>query len=249
MADEAVLEGLISIHAALQAGSREIHALYLRQDRTDPRAERLAERARAAGVPVQRVSLEVIEGYAHGQSHGGIVAVVGPRRFLPLEGLIAGKSLPCVVMLDGVEDPFNFGLAVRALYAAGVDGLVLRPRNWLSAAGTVARASGGAAELMPTAIAETPLAAAEVLRQRGLTIACAFRGRSISLYRAQLVVPLFLVIGGEKRGVSRAFLERTDLLLEIPYARPFVQSLGTASAAAVLAFEIMRQRNLVNRGR
>jgi hypothetical protein len=33
-----------------------------------------------------------------------------------------------VVMLDGVEDPHNLGTAIRSLYAAGVDGLVLRRR-------------------------------------------------------------------------------------------------------------------------
>lgn len=59
-------------------------------------------------------------------------------------------------MLDGVEDPFNFGAAIRAVYAAGVDGLVVPPRNWPSAAGVVARSSSGTSELIPF----------EVMRQR-----------------------------------------------------------------------------------
>ena len=143
-----------------------------------------------------------------------------------------------------MEDPFNFGASVRALYAAGADGLVLRPRNWLSAAGTVARASAGASELIPTALAETAAEAAAFFRARGLQVACATDERgSVSLYDADLTVPLFLLLGGEKRGITRSFLDQADLKLRIPYGRAMPHSLGTASATAVIAFEIMRQRS------
>jgi len=95
---------------------------------------------------------------------------------------------------------------------------------------------------MPTAVAETALDAATHFRARGLTIACTAQQGAISIYEADLSGPLFLVIGGERRGITRSFLEQADLLLAIPYGRAFEQSLGTTAAAAVLAFEIMRQR-------
>jgi tRNA G18 (ribose-2'-O)-methylase SpoU len=53
-------------------------------------------------------------------------------RFPSTELLAGVGETPLVVMLDGIEDPFNHGQAVRALYAAGVDGLVVR-RDWESA--------------------------------------------------------------------------------------------------------------------
>ena len=131
---------------------------------------------------------------------------------------------------------------LRALYAAGADGLIVRPRNWLSAAGVVARASAGASEWIPTAIAETALDAADYFRGRGLAVACAATEDAISIYEADLAGPLFVVIGGEKRGITRSFLAQADLRLAIPYARDFDQSLGTTAATAILAFEVMRQR-------
>jgi 23S rRNA (guanosine2251-2'-O)-methyltransferase len=85
-------------------------------------------------------------------------------------------------------------------------------------------------------------AAAELLRAHGLLVACAAKQGARSLYETDLTQPLFLVIGGEKRGITRSFLEQADLLIEIPYGRPYRQSLGTAAATAVLAFEVMRQR-------
>jgi 23S rRNA (guanosine2251-2'-O)-methyltransferase len=148
-------------------------------------------------------------------------------------------------MLDGIEDPFNFGQAIRALYAAGADGLVVRPRNWLSAAGIVARASAGTAELMPTAVAETSLDAATFFRQHGLTIACTSDKGATSLYDADLTGPLFLLIGGERRGITRSFLDQADLKVQIPYGRSFSFSLGAAAATAVISFEAARQRSQI----
>lgn len=245
-AEEAVLEGLIAINAALEAGSREVRALLIRHDKRDSLVERTAQRARAVGARVERVTAEIIAEHASGQTHGGVIALVGPRRFVPLDELVTGKKRPCVVMLDGVEDPYNFGDAVRSLYAAGIDGVVVRPRNWTTAAGVVGRSSAGASERMPMAIAVTVQDAAAFFRERGLAVACAVKRNAVSIYEADLAQPLFLAIGGEKRGISRTLVEQADLLIQIPYGRAFAASLGTASAAAVMAFEIARQRRHVS---
>ena len=244
MTDEiAQLEGFISVQAALQGGYRTIHGIQLRTGKEDGQTRALEQAARKRGIPLSRISAEAIEQLAGGKTHGGVLAQVGPYQFAELSSLAAGKETPFVAMIDGVEDPFNFGSSVRALYAAGADGLVVRPRNWLSAAGIVARASAGTSELIPTAIAETASEAADFFRAAGLSIACATdEPGSVSVYDADLTRPLFLLIGGEKRGITRSFLDQADLKLRIPYGRPLPHSLGTASAAAILAFEIMRQR-------
>ncbi|MGQ9909700.1 MAG: TrmH family RNA methyltransferase [Candidatus Flexifilum sp.] len=249
MAAETYLEGAISVEAALRAVSRPIHALIVRAGAHDPELMRLRRLAADQGIPVEQVSPEAIAALAQGRTHGGVLARVGERRMVALDDLIAGSADPWVVMLDGVEDPFNFGQAVRALYAAGAAGLVVRPRSWLSAAGVVARASAGASEWMPTAVAETAQQAADWFRQRGIPTAVTDHRRAVSIYEVDLTGPLFLVIGGEKRGVTRSFADAADLRLRIPYGRPFGQALDTTSAAAALAFEIMRQRQTKQTGR
>ncbi len=236
------LEGRISIEAAIRGRSREIHTVYVSRGKQDWALRKLLKTAVSANIKVERVKSDFITAHAGGKSHGGVIAQAGPRRFVSLEALVEQSALPWVVMLDGIEDPFNFGQAVRALYAAGVDGLVVRPRNWLSAAGIVARASAGATELMPTAVAETALAAADLFRKKGLTVACTALQNSVSIYETNLAAPLFLLIGGEKRGITRSFLEQADIRLQIPYGRSFNRSLGAASSAAILGFEVMRQR-------
>ncbi|MEM7032756.1 MAG: RNA methyltransferase [Chloroflexota bacterium] len=245
MTEQAVLEGVISIEAAIRAGTREIQHIYFQEGKRKRDQLRLDRLAQERHIPVEYASKDFIEQTATGKSHGGVVALVSPRTFVSLEALIQDKDIPFVVMLDGIEDPFNFGYTIRAFYAAGASGLVVRPRNWMTAAAVVARASAGATEWIPTAIADTALEAATFFRGHGLTIAGTAKENAVSIYQADLAIPLFLVIGGEKRGLTRSFRETVDLSLHIPYGRSFAQSLGTTAAAGALAFEIMRQRTRI----
>jgi 23S rRNA (guanosine2251-2'-O)-methyltransferase len=238
----AFLEGGISVEAALKADRRKIEAVLIKQGKKDRTTDRIRSLAKSAGVPVTTVSAEEIEKHSSGRSHGGIGAIVGERSFQPMTDLVNSAQTPFVIMCDGIEDPFNFGSALRSLYAAGASGVVLPPRNWMSAAGVVARSSAGASELLDIAIAQSADEAAEKFRQNGLTIACTGERGSTSLYDTDLTVPLFLLIGGERRGVTRSFMSKADLIVHVPYAKRFNAALSTSSAAAVIAFEVMRQR-------
>ena len=223
-----VLEGRISVEAALRGRAREVSEILALQP-GDRRLARVRALAGERGVPIRMVSTADIDELASGRTHGGLLALVGERRSLPLEQLIhdAGPS-PFLAMLDGVEDPYNFGAAIRGLYAAGADGLIVRPRSWEQAAGIVARASAGASELMPTGVAETTELAAEACRAGGLRVVCAAaRSDAVSMHEADLAGPLFLLVGGERRGITRSFLDRADLVVRIPYARAVLGSLGT----------------------
>ncbi len=244
-ADQALLEGHISVQAVLRSGSREVSALLLRDGKHDASVRALEHSARVRNIPVQRLAAPDMDTLMQGKTHGGVAARVGPRRFAPPESLLPSFGPAFIAMIDGVEDPFNFGQSVRCLWAAGAHGLVVRPRNWMSAAAVVARASAGASEMIPTAIAETAESAAAFFRGRGLAIACADEAAlgTVSLYDADLTQPLFLLIGGEKRGITRSFAGQADLRLRIPYGRANAHALGTASAAAILAFECLRQRS------
>ena len=239
-----LLEGKISVAAALGSPYRKVHRVLMRADRQDRAMRWLQHRAREADVPVVQVCAAEIDAIAQGNSHGGIAAEAGQRQFVQMEELLPrGGGASFVVMLDGIEDPFNFGQTLRALYAMGAHGVALRPRNWMSAAATVARSSAGASELMPMAVAATVAEAAEFYRERGLTVACAQKENAIPMDEADLTAPLLLLVGGEKRGVTRSFVKQADLSLQVPYERlDYEPSLGTTAAAAALAYEVMRQR-------
>ena len=80
-----------------------------------------------------------------------------------------------------------------------------------------------------------------LFHSKGYRAACAEIRNAVDLYEADLSLPLLLVIGGEKRGISRAVLTEADLNVRIGYHGSFRGSLSSAASAAVLAFEVGRQ--------
>ena len=237
-----VLEGHVSVEAALEADIRRVHRIWAVRP-GDRRLGRLRALARERGVLIDQVEDALIADLAAGRSHGGVIALVGPRRERRLDELLpeVGESA-LIVMLDGVEDPFNYGQAVRALYAAGVDAVVVR-RTWETALATVTRASAGASELLPTAIVDSVENAAVLSRRAGMRVAGAVnRPSATELHEADLTGGLFVLIGGERRGVTRSFVDEADVQLRIGYGREGAPELGTAASAAIIGFEALRQR-------
>ncbi|MGH2581427.1 MAG: TrmH family RNA methyltransferase [Anaerolineales bacterium] len=238
-----ILAGAISVLAALEAGRRDIKTIYLQREKSIRNAGALRKLASAAAVPIEEVDGARIDELVGNIHHGGVAVLVGERRYQDLQELISGKKEPFIAMLEGIEDPYNFGQAIRALYAAGAEGLVVPERNWDSALAVVTRASAGASEYIPTARIAEASEAITYFKSHGFRVAATAKEKnSVSIYAVDLHGPLFLLIGGERRGLTAADLASCDILLSIPYGRDFKAELDVTSATAVLAFEVMRQR-------
>ena len=113
----------------------------------------------------------------------------------------------------------------------------------MSAAGVVSRASAGASELLPVFV-DSDATCAEIFKAKGYKVICAGIRNSVSIYEADMKKPIFLIIGGEKRGISSALLEKSDEIVRIDYASRFNGSLSAASSAAIIGFEVMHQNNI-----
>lgn len=243
--DSVFAEGAISILSVLQNDSREIYEILCLPSikKEDKNLQRLFSLAKKKKIPVRLESEAFFESVTTGHTHGGVIAEVGERKMCsPRE--IFQNSKGFVFMICGIEDPFNFGCAVRSFYAAGADGMFLTPRNWLSAAGVTIRSSAGCSEAIPCAVAENPEELLSLAKECGFQVVCACEKDSVPLYSAPLQKPLFMIVGGEKRGISRVFLDGADLKLRIPYGRPFRGSLTASAAAAVCAFEVLRREQM-----
>jgi 23S rRNA (guanosine2251-2'-O)-methyltransferase len=190
------------------------------------------------GFIIEEADASTLDGMTIGSSHGGIIAVASERHFPSLSELTPKKN-GFYVMIEGVEDPYNFGYSLRSLYAMGCDGIILGERNWMSAAGVVARSSAGASELS-SLYQSDPLSAVQFFKNHGYTVVCADENTDNVLGKLELKLPIFLIVGGEKRGISAAVLKEADILVKINYAREFNASLSAASATTMFAYEINR---------
>ena len=240
-----LLEGAISAEAAIVGGRREVHRVWIDRERDDAVTQRLKKIAKREGVRWTPASRAALDAHAEGSTHGGVVTEVSDRLWTPLAEAIEGArdSSGFLAMIDGVEDPFNFGQSVRSLYAAGAAGVVVRPRNWTSAASVVARSSAGATERVAICVAGGPDEARDAARDAGLrVVAAAGVPGAVAPHEADLTGPLLLFFGGERRGLRKSFLATCDAVVAVPYAREFPAALGTVAAASVVAFEAARQR-------
>jgi len=246
-ADSTVFEGMTSLRAVIEGArsgisDRRILRILYDRSRETAKAKELSYIRRMADIlhfELSAVSSAEIDSLSTGNSHGGIIAECSPRT-IPA---IADTSLPAdgfVVMIEGIEDPYNFGYALRTIYAAGADAVVLTPRNWMSAAGVVCRASAGASEMLPLSWGE-PEEIAKAFKEKGYSIVAADKtDDAVSVYDTKISFPVLLVVGGEKRGISAAFREHCDKTVMLDYGREFRAALSAASASSIIAFEIFR---------
>ena len=240
-----ILEGMTSISALLNSScnnDRKIERIWIDSTKKRSKAAEivfLTAKSKEMDFPVEFINAEKIDALAIGNTHGGILAFCSTRT-IPKLSETAIKPNGFYVFLEGIEDPYNFGYSIRSLYAAGVDGIVLPERNWMNSAGVVARSSAGASELIPLYTTDHD-SLISLFKNAGYQILCAGIRDSVSIYEEVFHFPVLLIVGGEKRGISRNLLDQADQIVRIEYGRSFRGSLSAASAATVMAFELFRQ--------
>ncbi len=252
LSENLMFEGMTSIRAviaAIENGSsdRRIIRCIVASGRAKARAKELSyikAMSHKYGFDIETLPDEKVDELSIGQNHGGLLLETTART-IPTLSLEAIESVPknqrYFVMLEGIEDPYNFGYALRSLYASGITAVILSPRNWMSVAGIVCRASAGASEYCTTYIAESAADCAALMKGAGVKIVCCDIANSVSIYEADLKKPLFMAVGGEKRGLSRELLDAADSIVRLEYGRDFPAALSAASAASIAGFEVVRQ--------
>lgn len=200
--------------------------------------------AAARGVPVRFAERRELDALAHGATHGGVLALCGPKpRTTPEQLLDLVERLrepPLLLLLEGIDDARNLGFTLRSADALGAHAVLIKKHLWDFDPVEIARPASGAYERLPLAQVED----VEFLRQlqrRGLRlIGCLARAKR-ALHETDLTGPTLLAIGGEKRGLSGAVRSICDAFLTIPL-RGEPSSLSLSHAAAIVLAEALRQR-------
>ncbi|MGN1390011.1 MAG: TrmH family RNA methyltransferase [Bulleidia sp.] len=236
-----ILEGKVSVKAAMLGNHRKVNRILIDERKHDKDTHFIEQKAKALGIETLRKPREELDAMASGFTHGGILAEAEERQYQNLSDCLQ-KENPFLVLLEGVEDPYNLGYVMRSLYSAGCDGLLLEKRDWSRSEPVIVKASAGASEYLNTVCSEEPSELIHACREKGLKIYAAMRRDAIPYFEADFRIPIVLCIGGEMRGLSSAVLKEADQNIYIPYANDFRNALNAAGASAALSFEILRQR-------
>ncbi len=193
------------------------------------------------------VSERVHDRLAFGNRRDGLVLVATvPRTDL---GAIRFGEDPLYLVTEEVEKPGNLGAILRTADAAGCAGVIVIGGTDVFSPNVV-RASIGTVFSVPIATATAEEAIAW-LRAAGIRAVSAHVDGPTTYTRSDLTGPLAIVLGSESDGLSPAWTDAGHDSVSIPM-RGTADSLNVAAAAAILAFEARRQRDVAggqpNRG-
>ena len=237
--------GIHAVKAFLDNAPERLIEVLVLKGREDKRLNPLLGELKRLGVAVQQVNRQTLDNKAQGEVHQGIIARVVPQKELnehDLDAILANKSAPFLLILDGVTDPHNLGACLRTADAAGVDAVIVPKDKSAQLTSTARKVACGAAETVPL-IRVTNLARTmrELQENHNIWFVGTAGEADAGIYEAKLTGAIALVMGAEGDGMRRLTREHCDQLISIPMAGS-VSSLNVSVATGVCLFEIVRQK-------
>jgi len=157
------------------------------------------------------------------------------------EDTLLNHASGLIVIAYQLQDPGNLGTIIRTAEAVGAAGVIVTANTVDPYNAKTIRASMGSILRLPIIQIRDSAAFIQVCKQRGYqTIAAVLRGEK-SLFDADLKKPTVLMLGQEGSGLPQNIMPLVDLQVHIPMSEA-IESLNVATAAAVLLYEVMRQR-------
>jgi len=235
---------ICGVHAVFEALSSErlpIERIHIAREAHSTKLREILDLARRRGVPVRKEERVVLDRLAEGAVHQGIIAISAALSYADFDVLFNSES-PLVIVLDGVEDPHNLGAVVRTSEACGASGVVVPERHSAPLNATVIKASAGASAYVPIVRVKNIVNALEEMKQRGLWVVGVDPAGTKEWTTFDYAGSVALVLGGEHKGLRRLVREHCDVLVRLPMLGK-IASLNISVAAAVMLYEVVRQRH------
>ncbi len=241
---EDVIEGRNAVIEALRAG-RNIDKIFIQKGETDKTLGHIASKARDAGVVVVDADRRKLDLMSITHAHQGVIALAAVREYCSVQDIldIAAErgEPPFVIVCDEISDPHNLGAIIRTAECAGAHGIIIPKRRSAGVTSIVDKTSAGAVEHMAVSRVANLTAAIKELQDAGLWVYGTVSQGTSALWKTDLKGPICVVIGSEGDGMGRLVTENCDFLVSIPM-KGKVSSLNASAAAAILMYEVLRQR-------
>jgi len=174
------------------------------------------------------------------RDHQGVVAWAEPFRYADAWE-VAGGEHALVACLDRVTDPRNLGAVCRSAEGAGATGVVVPAHGSAIVTPVVAKASAGAVEHLPVAVVPNLARYLAEIKRDDLWVYAAAGDAPQTLWETDFSGATVVVLGAEGRGLRPLVRRTCDAVVSIPVSGS-VESLNVSVAAALLLYEVRRQR-------
>lgn len=183
------------------------------------------------------------------KKHQGVIAQIHRKDYARLEDYLITMNIneslkPLLVGLDRVQDPQNFGSIARSVEVTGASGVVVPYTRSVAITEGSMRASAGALNHIKVFREHNLVKTAILLKTCGFEVLAMADKSQTSLYKLDLVRPLFVLFGNEHDGLSKELIEEATFVAKIPqYGK--VSSFNVSAALAIVLSEIRRQQSLI----
>ncbi len=235
--------GTRAVIEAIQAG-KEVDKILMKRDLQSDLSRELFAIIKDTNIPLQRVPQEKLDRLTR-KNHQGVIAFISAVTYQKLEDIVPflyeqGK-VPFILLLDGVTDVRNFGAIARTCECAGADAIVIPVRNSVSVNADAVKTSAGALHTLPVCKESSINESIKFLKNCGFKIVAATEKSQKDYTTIDYTVPTAIVMGGEDMGVAMDNLRICDEMVSIPILGN-IASLNVSAAAAVLLYEVVKQR-------
>ena len=239
------LFGIHAVQAALDYSPEKITQVWLDSQRQDARLKELQTQLSALNIKTEIADKKKLDKFADGKNHQGIVAEVELPSVQSEEQLkhkIKNLTEPAFfLVLDHVQDPHNLGACLRTADAAGVHGIIITKDNAIGITPTVCKIASGAAETVPVYQVTNLVRTLRWMKEQNIWIIGSTGEAEQTIFSLDLKMSLALVMGAEGTGMRHLTQENCDFLVKIPM-RGQVESLNVSVAAAIMIYEVLRQK-------
>ncbi|MBQ6560132.1 MAG: hypothetical protein IJL85_04820 [Erysipelotrichaceae bacterium] len=224
-----IIEGAIAVKSAINNQKRNVSRVYIDRNKKTKDFNYIRKLCRIREIDLQEMETEELRELLKGKTHGGIGAEVSQRKE---DDLTEGD----IFYLEGIEDPFNLGYAMRTLYALGVNNVLLGSRDYMNIQDQLLKSSAGAYDFLNVRIIKDEIAELKQFKEEGYHLYSLYRGEdSKDIFDVKFKEKAMYMLGGEKRGLKAEVLELADESLYISYGNEFRNALNACAAVDVVA--------------
>ncbi len=242
-----IIYGLHPVKEALKSSRLKIQKILIGTQTPHPALQEIVDLAKQKMISVNFTSRNSLEQLTQKGVHQNIVAFVQEIPFVSLEEMLLHwkkeERRALFLILDGIQDPQNFGSLIRTALGCGVHGVIIPKDRSVGITPGAIKASAGAIAYLPIAQVVNLARTIDLLKREGIWIYGASGEARDLIYQIDFKVDLAIVIGAEGKGIRPLIKKRCDQLFSIPMKAP-LPSFNASVAGGMILYEVMRQRFL-----
>lgn len=236
-----IVYGVHAVTESLEANTG--NKLYIQDDLRGKNVDAIKAVAAEKKVSISWTPKKTLSDMTGGAVHQGFVLRVSEFAYSELSVIMdkaEQEENPLVLILDGLNDPHNFGSILRTADATQVTGVIIPKHRAVGVTPVVAKTSTGAVEHIPIARVTNLSQTLDKLKEAGFWVFGTDMDGTPS-HKWNTAGKVALIIGNEGKGISANIKKQVDEMITIPMSG-HVQSLNVSVAAAVLMYEVYRNR-------